>query len=112
MHAEIQHFRTFGSFGEVIFGIAGDGIDVKTLHHGRAARTVLIEKVIDGTRIAFFPDIGINKAFANEFLVGNFGNHEFTRREKANDVVNFRTIANRLVLFETVADKAFFVIHV
>ena len=112
MHTEIQHFGSFRSFCEVVFGIASNGIDVKTLHHGRAARAILIKKMINGAGVAFFPNVGINEAFTDELLIGNFGDHELARREEANDVVDFGAIANRFVLFEAITNEAFFVIDV
>ena len=68
--------------------------------------------MVNGAGVAFFPNVGVNQAFANEFLIGNFGDHELARREEANDVVDFGAIRDRFVLFEAIANETFFVVDV
>jgi hypothetical protein len=44
--------------------------------------------MVNGARIAFFPDVGVNEAFADELFIGYFGDHQLARGEKADEILH------------------------
>ena len=97
---------------DVIFAVADNGSDCKTLDIGCAFLAVAVGDIIDCTFVILLEDIDIKYVLAYKFLVGYRSDDIFPVAEEDNHVVDIRAVGYELVLLQGCSDKSFFAVDV
>ena len=109
---EVGDARVGGALCHVVFAVAHDGGDSKTLDIACTLLAVAVADVVDGTFVVLLEDVGIEDVLAHEFLVGNGGDDVLSIAEEDDDIIDGRTVAYELVFLQSRSDETLFAVDV
>ncbi len=109
---EVQQFRTGCSLGHIVFLVADDIGNCKTLDVRSCRLSIAVNHIVDGALVVLTVHCHIYYALAEECLVGHFGNLIFSILVNYNDVVDVGAVAYIFVLLQAITNEAFFPVNV
>ena len=106
VNGEPQHLRAWFASCHVIFLVARDACECKSLHVGGAASAVGVEHVVDGASVVALVHAHIHHVLSHIDLLGNLHNLVLTVLVEDDDVVDVAAVAHVLVLLECSANES------
>ena len=110
--SEVDYARAFRARRQVVFAVAGDGWHVEALDIVVTLATIAVDGIVDGALVVLLEDVQPDDVFAHEQLVGDTDYLELTILIEDDDVIDVRTVADKLVLLQTRTDEAVLAVDV
>ena len=75
VNAHEKDLRALGSFGDIVFPVAGNAGNGASLHHDAAILAIAVHHVVNGARVVALEHGDVFNVLSKERLVLYFGNH-------------------------------------
>src|SRR3569833_436219 len=109
---KVLHFGTFSAFGQGVFFVARYADNREAFNIAYAAQPVLVDHVVNGALVVLFEHARMDDVLANEHFFLHLGDDTFTIPAEHDDLIDVRTVAHKLVLFQARTNETVFRVHI